>query len=104
MAAIGTPKFDGIAVLELSAGLSDPNRAKLQGKAAYVNTVTGQTHGWTSGGPGNWSKETMDLLDALRGSMEKDLANRDFDSVQTEMDFGEIGGLGEHVGDGVPQA
>lgn len=97
MPATGTPKFDGIAILDLTVDFTQPS-ARLTAKAAYVNTKTGETHGWTSGS--QWSEETRSLLAALRQSMEQDIAARDFISegpANLDRTPG-LRGLGEHVG------
>jgi hypothetical protein len=70
----GAPKFDGLAVAKISIDyLKTPIEIDVQ--AAFMNTETGDTHGWTRGTVA-WSDETRGLLNALRVAMERDLAAR----------------------------
>jgi hypothetical protein len=94
----GTAKFDGLAVGELSANLLGP-MAKLTAKAAFINSETGHTHGWTTNE--QWSPETIVKLRELRAAMEADLARIHFGDGLVEK--GEVfggqvpGGLSEHL-------
>jgi len=97
-----TVKFDAIRIGELSVNFMTPP-VSLSAKAAFVCTKTGATHGWTHGG--NWSKETIEKLHALRESMENDLASTHFEDafgVTTYDGMPPVSGLGEHLGS-VPQ-
>lgn len=102
----GTPKFNALALAEGTFNFMGPG-AHLTGKAAFVNTRTGHTHGWTEGSGAIWSKATMDALGKLREAMESDLAQAhlvggsSFDEPGTnrESSIAEpTGGLGEHLG------
>ncbi len=103
----GVLKADAVVVGELTAILLGPT-IELKAKAAFVNTMTGDTCGWTSNA--QWSKETLLKLQELRSMMEVDLGqlylvnggesvtapvgvtHRSFDPSTAE-------GLGEHLGD-----
>ena len=96
-------KFDAIRVGELSANFINANTS-LTAKAAFVNTQSGSTHGWTNGG--NWSQETFNRLQLLRESMEQDLEAVHFDDVSgapLACSNTANTGLGEFLGS-VPQA
>lgn len=69
----GTPKFNAVAVVEGTFSFVELG-ADLRCKAAFVSTVSGVTHGWTSGSGSVWSKNTVALLLELRKAMEEDLA------------------------------
>lgn len=77
----------------------------MKSKAAFVNSVTGNTHGWTTHHV--WSPETLERLKKLRESMELDLAAAHFldvgEAPQAEVEetgttTESSGGLGEHLG------
>lgn len=100
----GSPKFDALSVAKISIDyLKNPIEIDVQ--AAFINTGTGDTHGWTRGSPG-WSDETRGLMNALRVSMERDLAARHLSGVEgapgaaTYTGGGpqQPSGLGEHLG------
>lgn len=104
-------KFDTIRVAEITVNFLEATPA-VTAKAAFVNTKTGATHGWTTGK--RWSEETMIALAALRESMERDLVGQHFDdgSVSSSATTSSgsprdaFQGLGEHLGtaaDPVPQ-
>lgn len=100
-----TAKFNALSVKELSANFisSDP---ALEGKAAFVSTLTQKTHGQTIGKV--WSKDTLDLLTQLKASMEADLETVHFADGPTSSSINqqprqideafEGGGIGEHIG------
>lgn len=95
----GTPVFDSMKVLEMWANFVDSN---MHCKAAFVNTKTGATHGWTEGRGTMWSKETKRLLDELKKSMEIDLMKVHFSGVAApsgEAGLKTAGGIGEHLKD-----
>jgi len=103
--------FDKIVVGEISVDLLTAS-PKLSAKAAFVNTKTGSTHGWTTGT--QWSAETVEKLRELRALMERDLESVHFadDVGQPTTTTGsghikkELQGLGETLGspqDEVPQ-
>lgn len=103
----GTPKFDGIAVGELTVNFLSPSGPAVKAKAAFVDSKTGHTHGWTE--CVQWSKETITRLEQLRAQMEVDLARRHMQDSETfagetGVSLGAPGGLGEHLaGDETPQ-
>jgi hypothetical protein len=109
----GTPKFDGIAVHEGTFAFHVVG-GSLKVKAAFVDSKSGHTHGWTTGEGPIWSKETMEAMNTLRASMERDLARLHFtgsalevagDTVSTASPTGaSVGGLGEHLGTGEEDA
>jgi hypothetical protein len=68
----GTLVPDGLAVLEVQASFLPGGQ--LSAKAAFVNTKTGRTHGYTE--HTTWSPGTLAKLDELRALMEEDVAAR----------------------------
>jgi hypothetical protein len=103
----GSPRFNGLAVATVTADWTKAT-IELKAKAAFLNTVTKQTHGWTQGEGGIWSQETMELLTSLRSSMEQDLARLHFGDGSRPMSLvqGKAGalpeGLGEFLGSAEP--
>lgn len=109
----GTPAFDTIAVAKIEIDYTKtPYSIDVQ--AAFINSQTNDLHGWTRGAV-PWSEETKKLMNALRESMEQDLAGRHFVGGQprpgpyqsSAADNSAPSGLGEHIGavdtkDGVP--
>ena len=103
----GTPKFDGVAVLEGEFNFLSPT-ISLKGKAAFISTKTGDTHGWTTNT--GWSKETIAKLQELRALMELDLGRLHLETgdplatsssgVDVVPQAGDDGGLGSHLGSG----
>jgi hypothetical protein len=69
----GTIVFDGIAIGELKANLIGAS-PQLSAKAAFIDTKTRKTHGWTLAENMPWSKETLAALDALCVCMERDMS------------------------------
>lgn len=97
MAVKGTPKFDTLALAELAADFKGQGTSVVC-KAAFVNSATGSTHGWTqSNGP--WSKETTELLAKLKDSIEADMGDKHLDNATTptsgNVSSPNAGGLGE---------
>jgi hypothetical protein len=101
----GVVKMDSISLGEGTFSFLSSD-TKLTGKAAFANTKTGRTHGWTQMTTG-WSKETLQKLQELRDLMEHDFATLHFsDTVETAQglsipispDAAEPVGLGEHLG------
>lgn len=83
--------------------------------AACINSKNGQTHAWLDGTGVQWSEKTARALEALRLSLEEDLAAIhmiDVSSSVTGMAEKEaglrvpVGGLAEHLGtrDDTPSA
>lgn len=100
MTTNGTPKFDALALGELSATLMGPTLS-LKCKAAFVHSKSGMTHAWTSS-EGPWSSPTIDALKELRRCMEEDLAAVHFEGAAGPTSSGRsgdlpIGGIGEHL-------
>lgn len=97
----GSPRFDGIAVAKIEIDfLKNPVHIEVQ--AAFVNSKTGDTHGWTRGGV-NFSDKTRTLMLQLRDSMEQDLADRHFTtggsmSASSPARSEQTGGIGEFLG------
>ena len=103
----GSPKFDGMAVLEGKFSFLGAT-IHLEGRGAFVNTKTGDTHGWTDNK--NWSAATIQKLHELRQLMEIDLGRLHLQEGSDAMQVasapaagpGPIG-LGEHLRSEVPQ-
>lgn len=106
-------KFNGIALGELSVNFME-SPAKIHAKAAFINTQTGQTHGYTT--CHQWSPDVIEKLRELRALMERDVSALHFvDAVVSSASPTTTGsggmkegftGLGEKLGsadDGVPQ-
>jgi len=98
----GSPKFDGIAVAKIEIDfLKNPVHIEVQ--AAFINTKTGDTHGWTRGG-NVFSDRTRTLLLQLRDSMEQDLADRHFSTGGSSLNTSgppraeHVGGISEFLG------
>jgi hypothetical protein len=97
-----TAKFNGVRVAEMTVSFLNA-APDLKAKAAFINTRTGQTHGWTTGT--HWSRDTQELLAELRQSMERDIEALHFaDGAVTDEEPGHTavvaspgGGLGEHL-------
>ncbi len=77
--------------------------------AALTNSATGSTHGWVDSTGVQWSERTKKALQALRESLESDLATAHLegggssssDSITVDGPAGvqiPDGGLGEHLG------
>lgn len=102
----GTPKFNGLVVAEISV---DFLKSTAKAKAAFINTLTGETHGWTEGSNTIWSEQTKIKLRDLREAMEADLAVVHFgDAVRpntpaSSSPFPTKDGLGEHLGSDAEQ-
>lgn len=73
--------------------------------AAIVDPATGISHAWLDGRQVSWSQQTANALDALRKSIEADLANVHLvgGGASGAVDDRSEGGLSEHLGtaDGV---
>jgi hypothetical protein len=67
--------FNGIALGELSVNFLE-GAPKLVAKGAFINTQTGQTHGWTT--CQQWSTDTMEKMKELRLLMERDMSAQHF--------------------------
>jgi len=66
-------KCDGIALGEASFSFMNSGSIILEAKAAFVNTRTGDTYGWTKNTV--WSPPTIEKLKELRTLMEIDLGH-----------------------------
>ncbi len=102
----GNPKFDGLAVGELTANfMGGPGAVELKAKIAFVSTKTGVTHG-SSLHAGPWSSEVLAKLRELADVMEQDLARHHLEG--TSRVFGPSTaptndiprGIGQHFGSG----
>lgn len=100
----GNAKFDGLAVGEGKFSFMGPT-VHLDGKAAFVNSRTGDTHGWTNNT--QWSPETIAKLSELRALMEVDLGRLHMENGGEVLigptntggvGVSSVGGLGEHIG------
>lgn len=98
----GRAKFDGIAVGEGTFSFLGTT-LKFEGKAAFVNSRTGDTHGWTTNT--QWSPAVIEKLKELRAAMELDLGRLHLaDGGEVLVGTGSSvardsgGGLGEHLG------
>ncbi len=98
-------KFDKVAIGEITIKLmEEPN--VVSAKAAFVNTKSGTTHGYTY--CTNWSKEVLIKIKELAALMSLELDSTHFDMGITSSEQGvipqEIGGLGEFIKDNeIPQ-
>lgn len=104
----GNPKFDSVSIGELSVSFLG-STLTFEGKAAFVDSKTGGTHGWTKNT--QWSPATIAKLKELRALMELDLAALHLEgggeliatATSTSRFTPDDGGLGEHLnGDKVP--
>jgi hypothetical protein len=96
----GIPRFDGIAIGQLSANFNRET-LHLEATAGFVDSKTGETHGWTKGDGRMWSKETMQKLLELREAMESDFSRLHFSMTGSEY-VGPVhskapSGIGEHL-------
>jgi hypothetical protein len=73
----GVTKFDGVAVGEFTAVFLGPT-LEFKAKAAFVDSKTGETHGWTTNS--TWSPPTIAKLKELREMMELDLGMKHLES------------------------
>jgi hypothetical protein len=103
------PKFDGVALGEGSFNFMGTGHT-LEGKASFVNTLSGDTYGWTKNNI--WSPATIAKLQELRALMEIDLGRVHLvdggeslvgptslsETTVGSSGLGSMGGLGEHVG------
>lgn len=101
-------KFDRVMPAEVSIDFRQAG-ARLEAKAAFINTATGRTHGWTNMTAG-WSKTTYEALRQLQEAMAADLHRVHFDgeyAPQTSTQDGsqptEPLGLAGHLADGANQ-
>ena len=101
----GNPKFDSVSVGEGNFSFLG-STLQFEAKAAFVNSKTGDTHGWTKNT--QWSPPVVEKLKELRALMEIDLGRLHLENggevlVTTATGMGggatptEHGGLGEHL-------
>ena len=105
----GTPKFDGVVVGEIKIVFTGL-QLQFEAKAAFVDSKTGETHGWTNATASAWSPITIDKMKELRALMELDLGKLHLEGggevlvgptgVAPHTSAGFEGGLGEHLGGG----
>ncbi len=106
-----TVKFNAVRVAEITITVIE-TPSVISAKAAFVNTETGNTHGWTT--CKSWSADTLEKLRELREFMERDIAAIHFTDGAIGPGATTSGGgiretfkgLGEHLGtsdDPVPQ-
>jgi hypothetical protein len=105
----GHAKFDGMALGEGTFSFLGAT-VHLEAKAAFINTKTGDTHGWTKNT--QWSPAVIEKLQELRALMEADLGRIHLQEGGEVLVAGaptrtprivEAGGLGEHLRDPTPQ-
>jgi hypothetical protein len=75
----GTPRFDGLTAGEVQVNFLHPT-IQMKVKAAFVDTKTGATCGWTEGT--QWQPDTIAKLNELRLLLERDLAFIHFSSAE----------------------
>lgn len=95
----GSMKADGLVVARIEA---DFVKGTLLARSTFIDTSTGQVHGWTESQMG-WSKDTLAQMEELRKSMEEDLSRLHFSSSTGSGASGPkvqplVGGLSEHLG------
>lgn len=103
----GTPKFNGLVIANFEAVTFGPEKGKLKAKAAFINSETGHTHGWTT--RDKWSPAVLQKMQELAEAMEAELASVHFDGVSSAspgkgVSFDEESGLGNHIGTEAPPA
>jgi hypothetical protein len=104
MTTQGQPKFTGLAIGEITVNRLNA-ALRMEAKAAFINTRTGQTHGWTTGN--QWTPPTLAKLNELLTLMEEDMARTHFEqgeaaTTQTATNVNgntPRGGLGEYITD-----
>lgn len=103
----GNPKFDSVSVGEGTFNFLG-STLQFEAKAAFVNSRTGDTHGWTKNT--QWSAGVIEKLKELRALMEVDLGQLHLENggevlVTTTSSAGggippaPVPGLGEHLKD-----
>ncbi len=98
MTITGSIKFDALALVSLEANLPEKS---MRVRAAFIDTKTGETHGFTDGHGHIWSPETKAALTTLATLIEKDLGRLHLVNARTPGAAKapvDQGGLGEHVG------
>ena len=103
----GTPKFNSLALGELAVNFirRTEEGPAISVKAAFLNSETGTSHGWTTAGAGHggpkWSPAVYEKLAALKEQLELETAQLHLEDVAGAPDgpqHGEqVGGLGEHL-------
>lgn len=103
MSVEGTPKFSSLVVKEITAEINGMS-VSISAKAAFVDSRTNATHGWTKGEGAIWSENTKAQLLLLQQAIEEDLARAHFtDGVVQNAAFtrnnapAEVGGITEHL-------
>lgn len=99
MAIQGTPRFDAVQLMEISAiKFTAGGEPQFVARGAFVNTVTGSTYGQTS--CVRFSQNTRLALKAFREALEQDIAELVFEDagkLETPQQT-EPGGIGESLG------
>lgn len=101
MAAQGSIVFDGVAITTIEADLLNKS---LTARAAFINSKTGNTHGWTEAQGTIWSERTKAAFKALVDCMEQDIGRLHFSNlpatqVSESSVSSEPSGIGEHLQD-----
>lgn len=76
----GTSKIDSVTVGEFTAVFLGPEK-KVVAKGAFLNSRTGETHGWTQ--HAQWGEATLKKLQELKLLMEVDLAKAHLEGVES---------------------
>ncbi len=100
----GTPKFDTLTILLIKSDMTKLPHS-LEAEAAFLDSTTGATHGWTKGSSSFWSEQTMNHFKELKKSMEKDMCKLHFSYLVDEEEKKTglvITGLAEHLSDPTP--
>lgn len=101
----GVVRFDGLTISNIMVDFTK-QQLHIEATAAFVDSNTGETHGWTKAGGRVWSKESMQKLKELTELMERDLANLHLTETSGAPKEGSnlitrnLGGISEHIGTG----
>ncbi len=90
----GDPKIDALTCGEITINLMASPKA-LHVKAAFVNSETGATHGWTTGSA--WSEVVWTRVTELCEALEDELAKLHFSSHEAASTAALAGGIGEDL-------
>jgi hypothetical protein len=106
----GNIVFDGVTVGEGTFNFLQVGGAvTLAAKIAFVNSRTGNTHGWSTNA--TWSPDVLLKLQELKQLMEVDIARvhlvdgtMESDGPTARSTPADVGGLGESFNDPIPSA